>query len=97
MHEFSLWAPKAKKIAVKIDDKQYPMAGPDEKGWWKASVEAAQPGTHYAFMLDDDATPYPDPRGLWQPDGVHCQRGSMIKRRLHGPMTAGRDLLSPVR
>lgn len=72
MHEFSLWAPKAKKIAVKIDDKQYPMAGPDEKGWWKASVEAAQPGTHYAFMLDDDATPYPDPRGLWQPDGVHC-------------------------
>ena len=72
MHEFSLWAPKAKKIAVRIDDKQYPMAGPDEKGWWKASVEAAQPGTHYAFMLDDDATPYPDPRGLWQPDGVHC-------------------------
>jgi maltooligosyltrehalose trehalohydrolase len=71
MHEFSLWAPKAKKIAVKIDDKQYPMAGPDEKGWWKASVEAAQPGTHYAFMLDDDATPYPDPRGLWQPNGVH--------------------------
>jgi maltooligosyltrehalose trehalohydrolase len=71
MHEFSLWAPKAKKIAVKIDDTQYPMTGPDEKGWWKASVEAAQPGTDYAFMLDDDATSYPDPRGLWQPNGVH--------------------------
>jgi len=71
MHEFSVWAPKAKKTAVKIGDTQYPMTGPDEKGWWKASVEAAQPGTDYAFMLDDDATPYPDPRGLWQPNGVH--------------------------
>ena len=25
----------------------------------------------YAFLLDDDPTPYPDPRSLWQPKGVH--------------------------
>lgn len=71
MHEFSVWAPKAKKLAVKIGDTRYPMTGPHEKGWWKASVDAAQAGTDYAFMLDDDTTPYPDPRGLWQPNGVH--------------------------
>lgn len=71
MHEFRLWAPKAKKLSVKIGDTQHPMTGPDEMGWWKASVEAAQPGTDYAFMLDEDTTAYPDPRGLWQPNGVH--------------------------
>jgi maltooligosyltrehalose trehalohydrolase len=36
-------------------------------GWWHAEAE----GTDYAFLLDDDDNPLPDPRSLWQPQGVH--------------------------
>jgi maltooligosyltrehalose trehalohydrolase len=71
MHKFTIWAPDANKMAVKIGDALYPMNGPDEVGWWNASVEAADDGTDYAFVLNDDATSYPDPRGLWQAHGVH--------------------------
>jgi maltooligosyltrehalose trehalohydrolase len=71
MREFSIWAPNANKMSVKIGDALYPMSGPSESGWWSASVDAAGNGTDYAFVLNDDATPYPDPRGLWQPHGVH--------------------------
>ncbi len=71
MHKFTVWAPAAKKMAVKIGDALHPMSGPDEAGWWNVSVDAAGNGTDYAFVLDDDANPYPDPRGLWQPHGVH--------------------------
>jgi maltooligosyltrehalose trehalohydrolase len=71
MHKFSIWAPHAKKMTVKIGDALYPMSGPSETGWWDAAVDAAEDGTDYAYLLNDDATPYPDPRGLWQPDGVH--------------------------
>jgi len=71
MHKFSVWAPDAKKMAVKIGDALHPMSGPDDAGWWSASVDAAGNGTDYAFVLNDDPTPYPDPRGLWQAHGVH--------------------------
>jgi len=71
MHEFTVWAPKAKKIAVAIGDAHYPMSGPNEKGYWKVSVEGAGHGTDYAFVLNDDPKHYPDPRSQWQPEGVH--------------------------
>ncbi|HTD96761.1 MAG TPA: malto-oligosyltrehalose trehalohydrolase [Edaphobacter sp.] len=71
MHEFSVWAPRAKKIAVKVGDALYPMEGPDARGYWKASVAEAEYGMDYAFVLNDDPTAYPDPRGLRQPHGVH--------------------------
>jgi maltooligosyltrehalose trehalohydrolase len=71
MHEFAVWAPLANKMAVKIADALYPMSKVDDRGWWKVSVAEAESGTDYAFVLNDDATPYPDPRGLWQPHGVH--------------------------
>jgi maltooligosyltrehalose trehalohydrolase len=71
MYEFTVWAPRAKKIAVKIDDALYPMSGPDERGWWTVPVQEAEFGTDYGFVVDDDPTPYPDPRSTRQPDGVH--------------------------
>jgi len=71
MHEFGVWAPNATRLAIKIGEMLYPMSGPDYSGWWKAPVEAATSGTDYAFLLNDDPTPYPDPRGLWQAHGVH--------------------------
>ncbi len=71
MHEFTVWAPNARAVAVKIGEGMYPMRGPSEHGWWSVSVEDAGPGTDYGFVLDDGATAYPDPRSQWQPYGVH--------------------------
>ena len=71
MHEFTIWAPDARKLSVKVGDALYPMNGPDKRGWWRVCVDTAGPGADYAFVLDDDPTPYPDPRGEWQPSGVH--------------------------
>jgi maltooligosyltrehalose trehalohydrolase len=71
MHEFTLWAPDAQRISVKVADEMHAMAGPDKRGWWRVAVEGAGPGTDYAFQLDDDSGAYPDPRSQWQPNGVH--------------------------
>jgi maltooligosyltrehalose trehalohydrolase len=71
MHEFRVWAPKAEVLAVKIGDRTYPMRESSDAGYWTATVDEAGPGTDYAFLLDEDTTPYPDPRGAWQPHGVH--------------------------
>jgi maltooligosyltrehalose trehalohydrolase len=71
MHEFTVWAPKPKKVSIKIGDNVIPMNGPDKRGYWKCRIEDAHDGTEYAFLLDDDTTPYPDPRSLHQPIGVH--------------------------
>ena len=71
MHEFGVWAPGAKTVAVKVGDRACAMEGPDERGWWKVVVEDAGPGSDYGFLLDDDAMVYPDPRSAWQPHGVH--------------------------
>jgi maltooligosyltrehalose trehalohydrolase len=71
MHEFVVWAPNAKGVAVAIGDAQHPMSGPDAKGYWKGSVEVVGDGADYAFVLNDDPKHYPDPRSQWQPKGVH--------------------------
>jgi maltooligosyltrehalose trehalohydrolase len=71
MHEFAVWAPSAKKVAVKFGHRACAMEGPDERGWWKVMIESAGPGSDYGFLLDDDAMVYPDPRSVWQPHGVH--------------------------
>jgi maltooligosyltrehalose trehalohydrolase len=71
MHTFTVWAPKQEKVAVKIGDEVYPMKGPNDRGYWTVAVEDAGPGTDYGFLLDDEDQVYPDPRSLWQPNGVH--------------------------
>jgi len=71
MHEFTVWAPNAEKVAVKIGETTYPMLGPSERGWWSVAVEQAGPGTDYKFAVDNDAQAWPDPRSQWQPYGVH--------------------------
>jgi maltooligosyltrehalose trehalohydrolase len=75
MHEFTLWAPNAKNVSVKVGESLHTLHGPDARGWWKAAVEDAGTGPgefqDYGFQLDDDAAIYPDPRSTWQPNGVH--------------------------
>src|SRR5579863_7971855 len=71
MHEFAIWAPRAGKLAVKLNDAILPMPGPDEEGWWRLSLNEAAAGTDYGFVIDDAPGVFPDPRSLWQPNGVH--------------------------
>jgi maltooligosyltrehalose trehalohydrolase len=67
---FAVWGPQRERVRVLVDDVAHEMA-PGADGWWRASVDGAGPGTSYAFLIDDDETPLPDPRSRWQPDGVH--------------------------
>lgn len=70
MHRFRLWAPSAGSVRVEVQGRKYPLeqrAG----GWWQADVEAAGPGTDYAYFLNDEDLALPDPRSQWQPEGVH--------------------------
>ena len=69
MHEFSVWAPYAQKMAVRIGETKHPMIC-GANGWWRVSLDVPW-GTNYSFLIDDDPTPYPDPRGLRQAEGVH--------------------------
>lgn len=69
MHTFEVWAPLARTVEVRIGEALYPMK-PGDRGWWKADVRDAGPGTDYSFVLDDGG-PVPDPRSQWQPCGVH--------------------------
>jgi maltooligosyltrehalose trehalohydrolase len=69
MTTMRVWAPLAGSVSVDLGGDRHPMARADG-GWWSADVPAEH-GTDYAFLLDDDATPLPDPRSRWQPHGVH--------------------------
>src|SRR5262245_36640855 len=63
---FSVWAPERDRVRLAIGPAVHDMTR-DDRGWWHADA----PGTDYAFLLDDDETPLPDPRSRWQPAGVH--------------------------
>ena len=63
---FRVWAPDHERVRVRVDGADHDMRA-GAGGWWQADVD----GTDYAFLLDDDDTPLPDPRSVWQPDGVH--------------------------
>ena len=70
MAEFVVWAPLKKRVRVLVDNREHDMVE-ESGGWWHVDVPGAGPGTAYSFLLDDDETPLPDPRSLWQPTGVH--------------------------
>jgi maltooligosyltrehalose trehalohydrolase len=66
---FEVWAPE-KTVRLRVDGVDRDMER-DERGWWRAEVPGAGPGTDYAYVLSDHDTPLPDPRSPWQPGGVH--------------------------
>jgi maltooligosyltrehalose trehalohydrolase len=71
MHKFGIWAPKAQKMSLKLGDRVLALNGPNKRGWWSLEAPETSCGDDYAFLIDDDPTPYPDPRSQAQPNGVH--------------------------
>jgi maltooligosyltrehalose trehalohydrolase len=71
MHKFGVWAPKAKKMSLQWRGQVLPMQGPNQRGWWSLQLQDAGCGDEYSFLIDDDTTPYPDPRSLRQKESVH--------------------------
>ncbi|GGM40120.1 malto-oligosyltrehalose trehalohydrolase [Micromonospora sonchi] len=69
MSEFTVWAPEAKRVRLRLPGGADHEMRAGRGGWWK--VEVPHAGTDYAFLLDDDDRPLPDPRSRWQPFGVH--------------------------
>ncbi|MEU4681214.1 malto-oligosyltrehalose trehalohydrolase [Micromonospora sp. NPDC023737] len=71
MTEFTVWAPEAARVRLRLFGGTDHEMRADAGGWWRVEVPDAGPGTDYAFLLDEDDFALPDPRSAWQPDGVH--------------------------
>lgn len=70
---FEVWAPSASKMTLLLDGAKYPMRE-NGLGWWSAPHQVAGGDTSesdYGYLIDDDATPVPDPRSRRQPESVH--------------------------
>ncbi|WP_433120845.1 malto-oligosyltrehalose trehalohydrolase [Micromonospora sp. CA-246542] len=69
MTTFSVWAPDASRVRLRLaGDTDHDMRAAAD-GWW--TVEVPDAGLDYSFLLNDDETALPDPRSPWQPAGVH--------------------------
>jgi maltooligosyltrehalose trehalohydrolase len=68
---FRVWAPLRKQVRVVVNGAEHEMTR-TPGGWWCGQVDDAGSGSDYAFRLDEEDTPLPDPRSRWQPNGVHA-------------------------
>jgi maltooligosyltrehalose trehalohydrolase len=68
MTRFAVWSPERRSIAVVVDGVRTEMK-PGNDGWWEVETEVHDVGD-YVFELDGKHL-RPDPRSLYQPDGVH--------------------------
>jgi len=67
MASFQVWAPRAQRVDLHLNDRLFPMEA-TVNGWWRCSVEAAH-GARYGYSLDGGPI-RPDPRSPSQPDGI---------------------------
>jgi len=70
MHTFEVWAPYAKSVSVQLAGSRFPLRH-GRRGYWQANVDRAHHGLDYGYILDGQLPPIPDPRSLWQPNGVN--------------------------
>jgi maltooligosyltrehalose trehalohydrolase len=66
---FEVWVPE-KQVTLRVAGTDHEMERGDD-GWWRVEVPSAGPGTDYTFILTDHDGELPDPRSMWQPEGVH--------------------------
>ena len=68
--DFRVWAPDHRKLAVVIDDSDYPLER-EPDGHFRGFVSGARAGTRYRFRIDDSRDTFPDPASRRQPEGPH--------------------------
>jgi maltooligosyltrehalose trehalohydrolase len=78
----TVWAPWAKSVELVTPERQVPLcpraAGcaedvsgcTDGPGYWHGDVDESVLAHGYRYSIDG-GEPIPDPRSMWQPDGVH--------------------------
>jgi maltooligosyltrehalose trehalohydrolase len=66
--KFEVWSPLSEKLELVLDSGTLPMTR-QESGWWTVEAGAAA-GTKYRYLVNGNG-PFPDPRSLWQPEGLH--------------------------
>src|SRR5258706_2483341 len=71
----TVWAPSSKSVELVTAERRIPMHPPaegnaDTFGTWRAEADDALLADGYRYSIDG-GEPVPDPRSLWQPDGVH--------------------------
>ncbi|MBV8053675.1 MAG: malto-oligosyltrehalose trehalohydrolase [Deltaproteobacteria bacterium] len=73
MNILRVWAPNAKRVAALIGQRRLDMEkqGGEANGWWQVRAHELVSGADYAFFVDNDEKPTPDPRSRFQPHGVH--------------------------
>lgn len=73
MNAIRVWAPNARRVTVQLERRRLPMEqeGGEARGWWRLPGAEVIAGVDYAFIIDDDERPLPDPHSPWQPHGVH--------------------------
>jgi maltooligosyltrehalose trehalohydrolase len=69
--DFTVWAPLRQRVRVVVNGAEHEMTQ-TAGGWWCGQVDDAGSGSDYAFRLDEEDSPLPDPRSRWQPHGVHA-------------------------
>lgn len=73
--DFSVWAPQAGRVDVKINGETHPLLPAGRAGWWEVHLPDTGHGVDYTYALDrateSAQTTLPDPRSLWQPYGPH--------------------------
>jgi malto-oligosyltrehalose trehalohydrolase len=70
---FALWAPAARHVGLVLVDGPQPghvTMQPAGDGWYRATVDAADEQTHYAYRIDHHPL-LPDPASRCNPHGVH--------------------------
>ena len=95
MTAIRVWAPNVSRLRVRAEGRDTDLERGDDD-WWTGPDLA--PGTDYAFLLDDDETPLPDPASRWQPEGVHgpSRVYDQYAFEWHDRDWAGRDLTAAV-
>ncbi|MDT4916227.1 MAG: maltooligosyltrehalose trehalohydrolase [Pseudonocardiales bacterium] len=68
MDAIEVWAPNASVVRIRAGGTDEPMQA-NADGWWTGPALPAD--TDYAFLLDEQDEPLPDPRSRRQPEGVH--------------------------
>jgi maltooligosyltrehalose trehalohydrolase len=69
MGDLRVWAPKAGEVTLHSNNQKLAMTK-KAGGWWHVDAPFVHHGVDYAFAVDGNG-PFPDPRSLWQPNGIH--------------------------